>query len=182
MFLKHPQVSIAEIRAHDRNLYMKRSLHVQGQTLPLKMPSLEWQFVGDLRGTTYADAVASVWRPVGAPRYACIGDVLHKGSEPPSHPVTMFLKNPQVSEHTQAVFEFPVHYLLVWRDFAGKGLTIWRGQAPAGYQALGCLAAEGLDPPARTASVCVRNVRFCYCFQSLQKAHCVGGVSWGCSG
>lgn len=127
--------------------------------LPLQMPSMDWRLVCVTQRSPRTDDVASVWRPVGVLCYACLGDVLRKGREPPSHPVTMFLKNPPATEQATPVFEFPVHYLLVWRDFSGGGLTVWRPQPPAGYQALGCLAAKGLDPPARTAVVCVREVR-----------------------
>lgn len=120
---------------------------------------MDWRLVCVTQRSPRTDDVASVWRPVGVLCYACLGDVLRKGRDPPSHPVTMFLKNPPATEQATPVFEFPVHYLLVWRDFSGGGLTVWRPQPPAGYQALGCLAAKGLDPPARTAVVCVRKVR-----------------------
>ena len=133
--------------------------HPQGQTLPLRMPSLEWRLVRETPHSTHTDDVTTIWRPIGAPRYVSIGDVLRKGKDPPSHPVTMFLKNPQATENVAAMFAFPVHYLLVWREFGRGGLTVWRPQPPEGYQAIGCIAANGLDPPARTAMVCVRKVR-----------------------
>jgi hypothetical protein len=126
--------------------------------LPLKMPSMEWRLVCVTPRSPHTDDIASVWRPIGAPRYVSLGDVLHKGQEPPSTPVTMFLKSPQATASTAAVFAFPVHYLLVWREFIAGGQTVWRAQPPDGYQALGCLAANGLDPPPRTAMVCVRKV------------------------
>jgi Vacuolar protein sorting-associated protein 62 len=132
---------------------------MQGQVLPLKLPSMDWRLVCVTPQSPHTDDVASIWRPIGAPRYCCIGDVLRKGRDPPSGPVTMYLKNPQASKSAAALFAFPLHYLLVWRECGRGGMTLWRAQAPEGYSALGCIAANGLDPPARTAMVCVREVR-----------------------
>jgi Vacuolar protein sorting-associated protein 62 len=124
------------------------------------MPSLEWRLISITPRTSYSDDVASIWRPVGAPRYAALGDVLRKGCEPPVQPVTMYLNCPSVEPGRQSMLEHPVHYLLVWRELAGGGLTVWRAQPPQGYRALGCVASRGLDPPPRTAMVCVREVRW----------------------
>ncbi len=130
--------------------------------LPLKLPSMDWAVVAHLGRSDACNDVATIWRPVGAPRYFCIGDVLRKGREPPSTPATMYLKNPQVEEGSAAAFAFPESYHLVWREFGvanKKKLTLWRAQPPPGYAAIGSMASERLEPPARTAMVCVREVR-----------------------
>jgi Vacuolar protein sorting-associated protein 62 len=127
------------------------------------MPSLEWRLITITPRSSHTDDVASIWRPIGAPRYAALGDVLRKGCEPPQQPITMYLNCPSVDPGKQSMLEHPVHYLLVWRELAGGGLTVWRAQPPQGYRALGCLASRDLDPPPRTAMVCVREVRHRVC-------------------
>ena len=56
--------------------------------------------------------------------------------------------------------EFPTGYDRVWQ---GDRAALWRPRAPAGYAALGCVAAMGSDPPALTTVVCVHTqVGFSY--------------------
>lgn len=134
---------------------------MQGQSLPFRMPSMEWRLVVTTPKSEFTDDVATIWRPVGAPRYCSLGDVLRKGKEAPSHPIMTYVNVRHSRDSGGACFAHPVHYLLVWREFSQGGITIWRAQPPEGYQALGCVASRGLHPPPRSAMFCVRKV--CYC-------------------
>ena len=120
---------------------------------------MEWRLVVTTPRSEYTDDVATIWRPVGAPRYCSLGDVLRKGKEAPSHPIMTYVNVRHSRDSGGACFAHPVHYLLVWREFSQGGITVWRAQPPEGYQALGCVASRGLHPPPRSAMVCVRKVR-----------------------
>lgn len=54
---------------------------------------------------------------------------------------------------------YPTGYDLVWR---GAGVALWRPQPPPGYSALGCVAAEGSNPPQLTTVVCVHSQVLAY--------------------
>ena len=49
---------------------------------------------------------------------------------------------------------YPTSYKLLWQ---GSGVSLWRPRPPAGYAALGCVAAPGTKPPALTTVVCVHS-------------------------
>lgn len=132
---------------------------MQGQALPFKMPSMEWRLVCTTSRSDHTNDEASIWRPYGAPRYCSLGDVLRKGREPPTHPVAMYLGNQHSKGREASPFVHPLHYQLVWRDFSGTGITIWRGQPPEGYRTVGCVASKGLNPPPNSAMACIRMVR-----------------------
>lgn len=134
---------------------------VQGQVLPPRMPSMEWRLVCTLPAGHAAGSPASVWRPVGAPQYFCLGDVIRRGRDPPSEPVPVYRKAPLAagsSDSDGTVFAFPEHFNVVWRELSGRGVSLWRAQPPRGYRVLGCIATRGLDPPSKTSCVCVREV------------------------
>lgn len=142
---------------------------MQGQALPFKMPCMEWRLVCTTPRSDHTSDEASIWRPYGAPRYCSLGDVLRKGREQPSHPVAMYLSNQHSKRGGESPFVHPVHYLLVWREFSAGGLTIWRGQPPEGYLAVGCVASKGLSPPPRSAMACIRKV----CFSGRPVHQCI---------
>eukprot|EP00892_Ulva_mutabilis_P007576 jgi/Ulvmu1/5190/UM021_0207.1 len=146
----------------------------QGQALPFKMPCMEWRLVCITPRSDHTHDEASIWRPYGAPRYCSLGDVLRKGREPPSHPVAMYLSNQHSKRGGESPFVHPVHYLLVWREFNGGGITIWRGQPPEGYHAVGCVASKGLSPPPNSAMACIRK-------DLIAEADCWNAPTWRCS-
>lgn len=122
---------------------------------------MEWRLVCTTPRSDQTNEEVSVWRPYGAPRYCSLGDVLRKGREPPTHPVAMYLSNEHSKASGASPFVNPLHYQLVWREFGGGGLTVWRGQPPEGYCVVGCVASRGLNPPPNSAVACIRQVFIC---------------------
>ncbi|KXZ49125.1 hypothetical protein GPECTOR_23g54 [Gonium pectorale] len=125
-------------------------------------------------------ALVSVWRPVGPPGYAAVGDVAVAGREPPARPVRVYsraaapplrgggsaptlLPGLQAEDHDVGgggaspgpLLAAPLGYILLFRSSTAPALTLWRPVAPAGYVELGCVAWPALqEPPAGLLGCC----------------------------
>lgn len=78
----------------------------------------------------------SIWRPLGPPGYAALGDVAVGGLQPPAQPVRMYkdlaLSDGDAPGEGRRLVA-PVGYALVFRDSGEPPLTLWRPVAPRGY-------------------------------------------------
>jgi vacuolar protein sorting-associated protein 13A/C len=127
------------------------------QEMPDAMPCMDYKRVWAAgKGAGGAPAL-SVWRPVGPPGYASLGDVAMPGSEPPARPVTVY-KGVSLGDDDAARsapgrgaaaggcggdgedgppplprLAAPVAFQLVFRDSGGShGVSIWRPVPPKG--------------------------------------------------
>lgn len=60
----------------------------QDQEMPETMPSIDYKCVWQ-SGRNSARSM-SIWRPVGPPGYASLGDIAMPGREPPARPICMY--------------------------------------------------------------------------------------------
>ncbi len=78
----------------------------------------------------------TVWRPVGPPGYASLGDVAMPGREPPARPIRMYkdvgAQRPDAPSEGPRLAA-PVGFQLTYRDSGGNHpVSIWRPQPPKG--------------------------------------------------
>jgi len=127
--------------------------------MPDAMPCMDYKRVWAAgKGSGGAPAL-SVWRPVGPPGYAALGDVAMPGSEPPARPVTVYKGVAPGDEDcggwgagvTRGAspgdaagdggegaapapkLAAPVGFQLVFRDSGGShGVSVWRPVPPKG--------------------------------------------------
>jgi vacuolar protein sorting-associated protein 13A/C len=113
----------------------------------------------------------SVWRPVGPPGYASLGDVAMPGNEPPARPVSMYRDTAQeaVSRgHTEGLAAVPAlaqpeRYQLVFRDSGSSAggnnsaMSLWRPIAPNGYMEIGYVVVPAIEEPPLGIVRCMRS-------------------------
>eukprot|EP00878_Enallax_costatus_P013777 GHUV01014408.1.p1 GENE.GHUV01014408.1~~GHUV01014408.1.p1 ORF type:complete len:898 (+),score=328.70 GHUV01014408.1:398-3091(+) len=113
----------------------------------------------------------SIWRPVGPPGYASLGDVAMPGSEPPARPVSMYKdvaqepvnQDPAAGMSGLPALALPERYQLVFRDSgntAGGGssaMSLWRPIAPNGYMEVGYVAVPAIEEPPLGIVRCMRS-------------------------
>jgi vacuolar protein sorting-associated protein 13A/C len=134
--------------------------HGADQLMPDVLPSMEWARVW--AAWRPGSRAVSVWRPVGPPGYASLGDVAVAGDEPPARPSMMYKDVPAVAG-SDALGEGPrlappSGFALMYRSLAGMHpVTIWAPLAPRGYVALGAVVVPAMDEPMPGAVRCVRS-------------------------
>jgi hypothetical protein len=89
-------------------------------------------------GQAAGQRAVSVWRPVGPPGYAALGDVAVVGTGSPPQPVRLYKDPLSLGGDGDAPGEGPrlarpVSYALMFRDSANPPCTIWRPVPPRGY-------------------------------------------------
>ena len=96
-----------------------------------------------------SDAVSRmcVWRPVAPPGYAPLGDAVTSGTAPPAAAAL-------VMRDSGAICLPPLGYTK--RLTVPGGISLWEPQPPPGCVAVGCVAAEGDEPPSVSAVRCPR--------------------------
>ncbi|KAJ8767440.1 hypothetical protein K2173_017484 [Erythroxylum novogranatense] len=90
----------------------------------------------------------SVWRPIGHPGYAILGDCITEGLEPPALGITFKGDDAEISSK-------PVQFTKV-AHIVGKGVDevfFWYPVAPPGYASLGCVVTR-VDEAPRITSIC----------------------------
>jgi vacuolar protein sorting-associated protein 13A/C len=123
------------------------------QEMPDAMPCIDYKRVWAAGGRGGGAPVLSVWRPVGPPGYAALGDVAMPGSEPPARPVTVYKGvSPAEDDGWDGGYgaaaaagaggaggaalprlAAPVGFQLVFRDSGGShGVSVWRPVPPKG--------------------------------------------------
>ncbi|KAG1653272.1 hypothetical protein FOA52_002732 [Chlamydomonas sp. UWO 241] len=106
----------------------------------------------------YSSGAVSVWRPVGPPGYAALGDVAVGGTEPPPMPVRMYKDDggrSMVGGEAPRLAK-PIGYSLQFRDSAGPQVVMWRPLPPPGYLEAGCVAWPDAEEPPLGLVRCIR--------------------------
>uniref|UniRef100_A0A7S3R138 Vacuolar protein sorting-associated protein 13 VPS13 adaptor binding domain-containing protein n=1 Tax=Dunaliella tertiolecta TaxID=3047 RepID=A0A7S3R138_DUNTE len=136
-----------------------------GQQLPETTLSVDFKPVWvALRRTAGGAQVVccSIWRPIGPPGYAMLGDVAERGADRPYQPVRMYrdtapTDNAEAEEEAHPRLAPPVGYALVFRDSAHPPVTLWRPVPPRGYTEVGCVAWPEMEEPPISLVRCVRS-------------------------
>ncbi|KAF5830551.1 hypothetical protein DUNSADRAFT_14358 [Dunaliella salina] len=136
-----------------------------GQQLPETTLSVDFKpvWVALRRTANGAQVVCcSIWRPIGPPGYAMLGDVAERGADRPYQPVRMY-RDTAPTDDTEGEDEAhprlapPVGYALVFRDSAHPPATLWRPLPPRGYTEVGCVAWPEMEEPPISLVRCIRS-------------------------